>query len=420
MIRYIAKRGFALGHVANEVYEVDIEISDAVPEVRDIKTDERSAGGAMETCFERQDYYWTITTAPVRGRQLELLREFMDSIVSGETFSVWLRDKDVEPLVLKLEGADVSEMPFMRLGGPDEDYFIGRFTALQAAPYSIGGLEAGGFDGGGSVPIDIYDPEEGGSGGGLDEPEVTGVLLTAGAVGTRTGYSDGTTVTAMGDISGPLAWDGNEMLIRELFFDSSLAGGYSALYIVFELANAPTTDWFDLMVGDELCRFVRAADVSTGVYAAYAYISSALVDEVIYLISYPEQASVPLSTFTFQITCGVSGSARGFSGSYGTLNSNGGSSQVRIAAMNTNSTPNPDRIILQMYSYNGPINPPNFASDLFTSITVEGIGTFNRADAVSFSQGLGTTGSKMWSATWQWNTTTLFPTSGSRNVTVNV
>lgn len=169
MITYTAKRSLVEGHVAGTQYDLDVEISQADPSVRDITSIERSAGGAMEVSFERQDVYWTIRTAPVNGQRAQQLIEFLDSIESGETFRVWLSESAAVPLVLKMEGGPGQVNAFMRCGERNLDFFTGEFTALQAAPYDAaggagGGGGGGGFAGGDSDPIDIYDPVYGGGG----------------------------------------------------------------------------------------------------------------------------------------------------------------------------------------------------------------------------------------------------------------
>lgn len=172
MIEYIARRSLAPGHIAGQTYTLDLEVSEAVPNVADVREDARSAGGAIESVFERTDTYWTIDTAPFSGDRVFQVREFLDSIESGETFRVWLTYGDIVPLVLKQEGGAGSEESFMRTGSAERDFFTARFTALQAAPYDITGLQPGGgdggFDGGESEPIDVYDPEN--PEGGMDVP----------------------------------------------------------------------------------------------------------------------------------------------------------------------------------------------------------------------------------------------------------
>jgi hypothetical protein len=221
MIQYTAKRSLVLGHVAGQSYTLDLEISEAVPNVVDVREDARSAGGAIESTFERQDVYWAIDTAPFCGHQVGLVREFLDSIESGEAFRVWLSDRDIVPLLLKQEGEAGTEESFMRTGSAEKDVFTARFSALQAAPYDITGLQPGGsdggFDGGDSEPIDVYDPEDGT--GGLDEPE--GEEVPTRQIVIQVGTASGDTTRGFSSFSGfgsviSSDWAGVDLYIAQI------------------------------------------------------------------------------------------------------------------------------------------------------------------------------------------------------------
>ncbi len=222
MIEYTAKRSLAPGHVAGQVYTLDLDIVEAVPNVVDVRGDARSAGGAVESTFERQDVYWIIDTAPFSGEMVKRVIEFLDSIESGETFRVWLTDGDIVPLALKQEGEAGAVESFMRTGSAERDVFTARFTALQAAPYDITGLQAGGdggFSGGDSDPVDLYDPETGG--GELDEDEgpelvIGPFVIVTGQDGNEFGYKD----PSSGDI-GSLLSDGGILPPLVLILDAA-------------------------------------------------------------------------------------------------------------------------------------------------------------------------------------------------------
>lgn len=167
LIQYTAKRSLAGGHVVDGQYGIELDLLDAQPDMQDVKSEARSPGGALEIAYERQDVFWTIRLGPVSGYELELLREFLDSIESGEIFQIWLWPEDTIPLSLKCLEDGHTEEAFMRRGGEREDYFTGQFTALQVSPYDIcgAGYEVGGIpsgaQGGGGATLDMYSPDSG-------------------------------------------------------------------------------------------------------------------------------------------------------------------------------------------------------------------------------------------------------------------
>jgi hypothetical protein len=181
IIEYTAKRSLATGHAANVSYSIELDLVEATSEVVDVCEKPRSPGGGVEPSFERQDTFWNFQFAPVSGFDLELLREFLDSIESGELFRVWIWPDDTAPLTLKRsDDSGHSEDAFMRCGAEDRDYFTAQFRALQVAAYDVtgsgapiggGGASGGGSGGGGGETTDIYDPDIGGPTGGLGDEE---------------------------------------------------------------------------------------------------------------------------------------------------------------------------------------------------------------------------------------------------------
>ena len=205
---YTAKRTFALGHVVNSLYTIDLDIQSATPAYVDVKSIERSPGGGIEISFERQDVIWTIKFAPVGGYELELMREFLDSTESGELFRVWIWPEDAFPLALKRLEDGHTEDAFMRRGSESADLFEGQFSALQMSPYDpsgaaseSGGMPGGALGGGGGGTVDVYDPDN----GGLDPDLVAGPLTFTAGTGTEffyRGYSaiNVSTLTSSGTV----------------------------------------------------------------------------------------------------------------------------------------------------------------------------------------------------------------------------
>lgn len=167
---YTAQRSLVLGHAAQSKYSIEIGLQQASPSEADVRTDERSAGGALESSYERTDVTWQFATAPVRGVELAQLREFLDSTESGQVFRGYLYGNESTPIALRRIEDGHAESSFMRVGGADLDYFTASFSAIEAVSDYITDI---------SETIDVYAPEEGGGGPGgvLDPPPVVAVVL---------------------------------------------------------------------------------------------------------------------------------------------------------------------------------------------------------------------------------------------------
>jgi hypothetical protein len=161
-VTYTAKRSLAPGHRAERTYTIPFDIADALPSVSDVKTRERSQGGGRYAALHRQDRLWRIEFAPVCGTELLLLREFLDSTESGQTFRMELYGDEVESMALRRLEDSHSEQPFMRVGSSEGDWFRAGIEAVESGDESD--------------TIDIYNPEVGGPIGGLGPS----ILLTEG------------------------------------------------------------------------------------------------------------------------------------------------------------------------------------------------------------------------------------------------
>jgi len=124
-IVYRAKRSLASGHFVDEEYVLEIGVIDegttrAVSVEKDMV---KSLGGAIETLRHRNEATWTVTLEPKQGKDLELLREFLDSTDGGEVFSIDLYGQYAQGASVKRVDSQYVEMPFIRVGEFARDYF---------------------------------------------------------------------------------------------------------------------------------------------------------------------------------------------------------------------------------------------------------------------------------------------------------
>ena len=131
-IIYTAKRSLAPGHVEGEEYLLEIGIlDDANRRVATEKDVQRSLGGAMETLRHRHDVMWTLTLEPTQGKNMPLVREFLDSTDGGEAFSIDLYGQYAQMVNVKRIDTQYSETAFMRVGSADADYFQAQIEVLE-------------------------------------------------------------------------------------------------------------------------------------------------------------------------------------------------------------------------------------------------------------------------------------------------
>jgi len=132
-IQYVAKRGLAQGHVMNELYALDIDIVDDGTE-RSTKVEKdvvQANGGAMEVLYHRRDVTWQLVFAPVRGKDMPVLREFLESTDGGESFNVDIYGQFAQAIAVKRIDTSYTETPFMRVGSAALDLFQVRITVIE-------------------------------------------------------------------------------------------------------------------------------------------------------------------------------------------------------------------------------------------------------------------------------------------------
>jgi hypothetical protein len=130
-ISYMAKRSLIDLHAAGESCILEIDVTEAQRSTSVKKAVKRSIGGAMETLRHSADVEWLITFEPVAGVDLALLREFLDSTDSGETFSIDIYGSSSSVRSMRRTDDGHAETPFMRLGSESSDYFTASITAIE-------------------------------------------------------------------------------------------------------------------------------------------------------------------------------------------------------------------------------------------------------------------------------------------------
>lgn len=87
-ITYTARRSLVSGHTADTEYSMDVGMS-AIDPADEADSDQHVAlDGTTETVLHRIDEPWRFTTIPLDAAALAQMREFLNSHVSGEPFTI--------------------------------------------------------------------------------------------------------------------------------------------------------------------------------------------------------------------------------------------------------------------------------------------------------------------------------------------
>lgn len=132
---YTAKREIASGHSASTTYTIDVKCIEIKPG-RDIKKNESRAMDGITT--ETQLVYnlktWKITTQALVGTPLDYMREFLQSVIGGETlqFDEFGFAASPDNAISAILVGDYDEARAVRQGdGGAGDYFRFSFTIRE-------------------------------------------------------------------------------------------------------------------------------------------------------------------------------------------------------------------------------------------------------------------------------------------------
>jgi len=85
-INYEALRSLISGHVVNTNYDIDVVLELADRSVKPKSKVHVSVGGQQETVIQRIDKFHQMTIGSITNENIDLIREFADSVQGGEVF----------------------------------------------------------------------------------------------------------------------------------------------------------------------------------------------------------------------------------------------------------------------------------------------------------------------------------------------
>ncbi len=129
---YTARRGLIAGHIADQQYAFDIDLSAWKPSRNVERTDVRAKGGATESLYHRADDEYGITFAPASGALLDELLEFLKSTESGEVFQMQVYGTESRFIEVTRVDTGHELIPFIEVGSERGDYFQTSITVRAA------------------------------------------------------------------------------------------------------------------------------------------------------------------------------------------------------------------------------------------------------------------------------------------------
>lgn len=131
-VNYVAKRSLVNGHVVSSSYDLAI-LCQAIDISREAKIEApESLSGRRETLRYCAIERYQVTTFPLAGFDFLLLKEFLDSVEGGDTFTIDPYGSIGRPVasysaMLEMPGYTASRVVELGTGGQD-DYFSLQFT----------------------------------------------------------------------------------------------------------------------------------------------------------------------------------------------------------------------------------------------------------------------------------------------------
>lgn len=130
-VTYTARRSLTTGHVASTGYTIRIRAKSIDPDQDIQKKASTALSGRQETVVWRNLKRWQVTTGAVRHGELEVLEEFLESVIEGETFEFdefGMPGSPAAPVTAYLDGKYRKQRFVQQGDGGADDYYRYSFT----------------------------------------------------------------------------------------------------------------------------------------------------------------------------------------------------------------------------------------------------------------------------------------------------
>lgn len=133
-VSYTARRSLTTGHIAGSTYSIRLRCRDIEPGKEVRKSEQQALSGRTETLLWHNKSTRQITTAAVRGGERDVTREFLESVLGGETFQFdefGAEGQPENPISVTLVGTYREQRTVRQGNGGREDYFRFTFTIRE-------------------------------------------------------------------------------------------------------------------------------------------------------------------------------------------------------------------------------------------------------------------------------------------------
>jgi len=137
-VSYIARESIVEEHVVDDSYDLSFEVTpETLRSVQTLKSTQSSLNGKLEIQYFGKTETWNVQTAPLNSEDAALMREFLDSVADGQTFSFDPYSMDVSTSGFAITAIRTddgyTESRFMSNGtGGADDYFQYTFQVQLA------------------------------------------------------------------------------------------------------------------------------------------------------------------------------------------------------------------------------------------------------------------------------------------------
>ncbi len=129
-VTYTAARSLVVGHVLDQSYSMPLRVAGLNPNPNVRKSQKFALSGKSESLLFHTKKQWLVTTGILRGGELELVREFLDSVINGETFQFDEFGTEVPfaPINAIMPGSYKEQRALLQGDGGQQDGFRFTFT----------------------------------------------------------------------------------------------------------------------------------------------------------------------------------------------------------------------------------------------------------------------------------------------------
>lgn len=123
------------GHTLDDDYSLELGLAAADRQRAGLVKEVVAIGGGRETLYQRDEVTWSVVTVPIASSSLAAVREFLDSVEGGESFTFdaygTIAVPDNPVTVYRIPGP-IAEQRAIKTGSGAGDYRAFAFAMVEA------------------------------------------------------------------------------------------------------------------------------------------------------------------------------------------------------------------------------------------------------------------------------------------------